>query len=176
MALRKARRAPEAAGLNITSMMDMMTIILVFLLKNFGTNATPISPSEQFRLPTSTSTAMPEVAVDLVVARTQILVDGLPVVDLEELPDPEVPGRTLVAVPEVEKRGQVITRLHERLLEKATTAEALALQSGDEAHAFQGRIRIQGDRQLPFSVLREVMYTAGQARFGEFSFVVYRAE
>ena len=35
MALKKARRREAEDGLNITSMMDMMTIILVFLLGFF---------------------------------------------------------------------------------------------------------------------------------------------
>ena len=36
MALKKARRREAEDGLNITSMMDMMTIILVFLLKSLS--------------------------------------------------------------------------------------------------------------------------------------------
>ena len=44
MALNKARRPSEPAGLNITSMMDMMTIILVFLLKSYSTQDISICP------------------------------------------------------------------------------------------------------------------------------------
>jgi len=39
---------------------------------------------------------------------------------------------------------------------------------------FKGRLLLQCDREIPFSLLREVMYTAGQAQFGEFKFVVYK--
>ena len=41
----------NVAQLNITSMMDMMTIILVFLLKSFGENAITVKPSDKMRLP-----------------------------------------------------------------------------------------------------------------------------
>ena len=54
MALNKARRPSEPAGLNITSMMDMMTIILVFLLKSYSTQDISIAPSEDLELPVST--------------------------------------------------------------------------------------------------------------------------
>lgn len=176
MALKKARRPSADAGLNITSMMDMMTIILVFLLKSFSSSDVSVAPSDQLQLPTSTTQKAPELAVNLVVAKNQIVVDGVPVISMTLAPDSDNPGQSLVAVPEDEKRGQVITKLYDRLLEKAEAAKTLAEQSGNEEHAFKGRILIQCDKELPFSVLREVMYTAGQAQFGEFKFVVYKTE
>ena len=41
---RKLRRQSDDAGLNITSMMDMMTIILVFLLKSYSTDDVSVAP------------------------------------------------------------------------------------------------------------------------------------
>ncbi len=175
MAMKKARRMAAPAGLNITSMMDMMTIILVFLLKSYSTSDISVAPSDQLQLPTSTTQKAPELAVNLVVARNQIVVDGVPVLDLTTVPDEEKPGQPMVAVPDDEKRGQVITKLYDRLVEKAEASKTLAEQSGSDEHAFKGRILIQCDKELPFGVLREVMYTAGQAQFGEFKFVVYKA-
>ncbi|MCB9779146.1 MAG: biopolymer transporter ExbD [Alphaproteobacteria bacterium] len=174
MSMKKARRQSAEAGLNITSMMDMMTIILVFLLKSYSTSDVSVAPSDNLQLPTSTSQKAPELAVNLVVAKDQIVVDGVPVLDLTKVPDEENPGQQLIVVPEDEKRGQVITKLYDRLLEKAEAAKTLAEQSGSDEHAFKGRVLIQCDRELPFNVLREVMYTAGQAQFGEFKFVVYK--
>jgi biopolymer transport protein ExbD len=174
---KKANRRGQAKGdLSITSMMDMMTIILVFLLKQYETTDVSVAPSADLQLPFSTAEKAPEVAVNLVVARNQIVVDGVPVVLLTKVPDENNPGSEIVAIPEDEKRGQVITKLYDRLLEKAEAAKALGEQSGSEAHAFKGRILIQCDKGLPFSVLREVMYTAGQAQFGEFKFIVYKLE
>ena len=44
------KKRDEVDGeLNITSMMDMMTIILVFLLKSFGENAITVKPSDKMR-------------------------------------------------------------------------------------------------------------------------------
>jgi biopolymer transport protein ExbD len=176
MAKKAARRSLVGAELNITSMMDMMTIILVFLLKSYDATEVTVTPSAELQLPFSSAEKDPELAVNLVVARDQIVVDGVSVIRLTKIPDEAHPGQELIAIPEDEKRGQVVTKLYDRLLEKAEAAKAIGEQSGSEAHAFKGRILIQCDKGLPFSVLREVMYTAGQAQFGEFKFVVYKME
>jgi biopolymer transport protein ExbD len=114
--------------------------------------------------------------VNLVVTKNQIIVDGVPVLNLTVKPDEDNPGIEMAAVPDDEKRGQSITKLYDRLVEKAQTAKELAQRSTNDDFDFKGRILLQVDRQMPFGVLREVMYTAGQAQFGEFKFVVYKAE
>jgi len=172
----KARRHTVDASLNINSMMDMMTIILVFLLKSYSTSDISVAPSDNLQLPSSSSQKAPELAVNLVVAANQIVVDGVPVLNLDKVPDEENPGQNLATVPEDEKRGQVITKLYDRLLEKAESSKALGERSGSTEHEFKGRILMQVDRNMPFAVVREVMYTAGQAQFGEFRFVVYKSE
>jgi biopolymer transport protein ExbD len=161
MALKKARRAGEPAALNITSMMDMMTIILVFLLKSYSTQDISVAPSEDFELPVSTVKKAPEMAVNVVVSKKNIVVDGVPVLSLEKVPDPDNPGQSKLQVPEDQRNGQLIDPLLDELSKKADTAKNIGQQSGSEEHAFKGRLLIQCDKKLPFEVLRQVMYTAG---------------
>jgi len=158
-------------------MMDMMTIILVFLLKSYSTTDVSVAPSDELKLPVSTTQVpIKEVAVNLVVAKNQIVVDGAPVVSLTTVPDEDRPGQEIIAVPEDELRGQAISKLYDRLLEKAEAAKALGNKSGREEFEFKGQIYLQVDRDMPFSVIRTVMYTAGQAQFGQFKFIVYKME
>lgn len=174
MALKKAhRRGEDEAGLSITSLMDMMTIILVFLLKSYSTDDISVAASSDLVLPVSTSMAKPDLAVNLMVTRSMVVVDGVEVLRLTEVADEANPGTMQVAVPDDEKKGQLVTRLYDRLLEKAEDAKQLAEMTGSTDHEFKGRILLQCDKGLPFSVIREVMYTAGQAQFSEFRFVVY---
>lgn len=175
MALKKAnRRFSVEGGLTITSMMDMMTIILVFLLKSYSTEDISVAASDDLQLPVSTTKKKPELSVNLVVAKNMLVVDGAEVLRLTRQPDTENPGLDTIAVPEEEKKGQLITRLYDRLLEKAEDAKQIASVTGSADHEFKGRILLQVDKEMPFSVLREVMYTAGQAQFSEFKFVVYQ--
>lgn len=174
MALKKARRPHVSESLNITSMMDMFTIILVFLLKSYSAEDISVAASEDLQLPSSTSLKDPETAVNVVVSKKEVIVDGVKVLDLTLIPDEENPGQQIIAVPEDEKRGQMITRLFDRLSEKASAAKAIGEATGSDEMGFKGRVLLQCDKTLPFSVIREVMYTAGQAQFGEFKFVVYK--
>ena len=176
MALNKARRPSEPAGLNITSMMDMMTIILVFLLKSYSTQDISIAPSEDLELPVSTVQKAPEMAVNVVVSKKNIVVDGVPVLSLEKAPDPDNPGQSKLQIPEDQKNGQLIDALLDELSKKADTAKNIGAQSGSAEHEFKGRLLIQCDKKLPFEILRQVMYPAGQAQFSEFKFVVYKQE
>jgi biopolymer transport protein ExbD len=176
MALKTARRPIQEAGLNITSMMDMMTIILVFLLKSYSTSDVSVAPSEDLELPVSTVKKQIEMAVNLIVSKKNIVVDGVPVLSLEKVPDEDNPGQSKLQVPEDQRNGQLIEALLDELSKKADIAKNIGQQSGSEDHAFKGRLLIQCDKKLPFEVLRQVMYTAGQAQFSEFKFVVYKQE
>jgi biopolymer transport protein ExbD len=176
MALKTARRPIQEAGLNITSMMDMMTIILVFLLKSYSTSDVSVAPSEDLELPVSTVKKQIEMAVNLIVSKKNIVVDGVPVLSLEKVPDEDNPGQSKLQVPEDQRNGQLIEALLDELSKKADIAKNIGQQSGSEEHAFKGRLLIQCDKKLPFEVLRQVMYTAGQAQFSEFKFVVYKQE
>ncbi len=175
MATKKARRPAVDTNLNINSMMDMMTIILVFLLKSYSASDVSVAPSDDLTLPFSTAQKNPEVAVNLIIERKQLVVDGVPVVSLTTKSD-QATGRDLPAIPEDEIQGQNISKLYDVLYEKAEQAKKLGERSNNPDLAFKGRILLQVDKEMPYSVLRSVMYTAGQAQFGEFKFVVYKQE
>src|SRR5512145_671928 len=81
-AIRKNAREPEIDFLNITAMLDLMTIILVFLLKSMAASSAAIPQSDDLRLPQSVMVGEPaDEGVVVVVSKTQILVgeDASPV-------------------------------------------------------------------------------------------------
>ena len=90
---KKKRRELAADELNITSMMDMMTIILVFLLKSFSATEVTVTPSSNLKLPQSNADKQPSVALNVVVAKNAIVVDNKRVLDLEAYDDPKYPGQ-----------------------------------------------------------------------------------
>jgi len=173
MGKRSSRRGQSDTELQITSMMDIMTIILVFLLKSYATEDISVAPSDDLRIPVSTSLKAPKLAVNVIVSKRDIVVDGKWVLNLETTVDEET-GEDIIIIPEGEKRGQMITLLYEELDAKADTAKSLGERAGGDEFGFQGQLLLQCDRTLPFSVIREVMFTAGQAQFGEFRFVVIK--
>ena len=89
MAVKVSRRGQSKGTLNITSMMDIMTIILIFLLKNYSTDDISVAASDDLQVPVSTAQKAPKLAVSVVVSRKDIVVDGLHVIDLERGIDSE---------------------------------------------------------------------------------------
>jgi len=66
----------QQAYLNITPMMDMMTILLVFLLKQFAVQQAATLTSEGLQLPTSSIEAQRPLAVNVTITQNAILVEG----------------------------------------------------------------------------------------------------
>jgi hypothetical protein len=132
---------------------------------------------ESLTLPKSSAEVALENGVSVVITQDEISVDGSSVVTLVSEPDPDHPGQTRRVVPAQELKGQMITRLYDRLLEKAegqkASSEVLSALTQRDDFSFKGRVLVSVDHQLSFAPLRQVMYTAGQAQFGEFRFVVH---
>ena len=170
---KKTRRDVGEGGLTITSLMDAMTIILCFLLKSYEATDVTVAASDDLQIPASSALQAIKTSVQLVISRRGILVDGDPVVEIEEVLDDD--GQPTYQVADSEKKGQLITELYDELLDKAEEQKEIALNTGLEEAQFKGQILLQCDRKLPFNLIREVMYTAGQAQFGEFKFVVIKA-
>jgi biopolymer transport protein ExbD len=168
---RRPRRQTTEASLTITSLMDTMTIILVFLLLNFRADAVEVPHSDDLKIPLSTADELPGLAVSVVVSRRNIEVDGEFVVDLERTLHPATGAETF-AIPDVERDGQTISRLLDVLERKADAARRLGRATAADEVDLGGEILLQVDRRMPFSVVRDVLYTAGKADFGRFRFVV----
>lgn len=86
---RKSRSYGEQAAFSMTSLMDVMTIILVFLIKQVDTEGQLITPAENLVLPNSTSTKVPkEVSLGLIVDQNYILVDAQQIVKTQDVREP----------------------------------------------------------------------------------------
>ncbi len=155
---KRPRENPGQARLQLTSMMDMFTIILVFLLKIYSTHGQLINPSEDLTLPSSKVQQLPELGLDVTVSSDWILVNGKPVEQTQNI---------------IEQEGYIIPRLQEELLRYSTEAEKMEMMYGAE---FSGKATIQGDKHLPYRLLIKVMATCGQSNFPNMRLVVYREE
>ncbi|OGJ87608.1 MAG: hypothetical protein A2268_04170 [Candidatus Raymondbacteria bacterium RifOxyA12_full_50_37] len=172
MGLRSSRRRKSSAEakLNITSMMDMFTIILVFLLKNFSTQGQLVTPAKGLNMPISTidSSAVQALDVEISVNHRD------PKTRKVEKGKINVEGKTVVYLDEIKKQeGFLIPTLKDVLDKYYEEAEKAATMFGQE---FKGQINIQGDTAMVYDVLTKVMYTCGQSGFPNMKLVVYRKE
>jgi hypothetical protein len=113
-------------------MMDMFTIILVFMLKTYSTEGQLIQPSQNLTLPSSTVKNPPEIALDVVVSKEWIMVNNQPVANVSEV---------------VQQPGLIIEPLSRELQRYASESRRMEEMYGVK---FSGKVTIQGDKELPF--------------------------
>ena len=160
----RRRAEPEHFGLNIYPMMDMLTILLVYMMAMFATSsAAAVQESSELRIPYSTSKVEVTEALGVQISRSGIVVDGKPVLEL----------RNGIVDPSLKQGGSsgfLITPLYKTLSEirdrKKRTAPRYANQP------FVGNVQIIADKRTPYRTLSEVIYTLGQTEFKNLRFVV----
>jgi biopolymer transport protein ExbD len=154
---------------NITSMMDMMTIILVFLLNSFSAEPLPVSASERLELPVAQAHSAPVLAVQVVLSQEDVRVDGEPVLRLSPVADP-VTGLPSLAFEDEAEAAAGLPTFRARLAAKA----ARLVQTGQDAAGAEvhGKLLVTSDASIPYGVLKSVLYAAGEEGFGDFQFLV----
>ena len=141
--------------LNLNSMMDMMTIILLFLLKTFSTSGQILTPSEDLKLPFSASNEQPKKELSISVTRHSILVGSDILMELKDLPQDE----------------NLIRPLYARLSLLAKAAQEDEVRYGKP---FNNEVIVQADENTPFQVLVKVLYTCGQSEFNKLRLLTYQ--
>jgi biopolymer transport protein ExbD len=165
---RKTRRRQQehvAEELNIVAMMDMMTIILVFLLKSLSSSPANVPQSDDLRLPHSTVNTSPSQALQVIVSRVSITVNGRFITSLRNGyvdPSQKRGGGT----------GLMINPLAESMRDQVQVARTMAERAGQP---FRGEIAIIADHGIPSRTVFEVLYTCGQSGFAGFQLLVLKA-
>jgi len=134
----------------------MFTILLVFLLQTYSTSDVQIIPENNLHLPTSASQANPVEAIKLSLSTDALKIDQTKIADVR---DADFLPQDLE-----EKDTNFIKPLFEEL-------DKLAKNSSDKAFVKEGKILLQADKELPYSTLRKVMYTASMAGFPQLKMV-----
>jgi len=154
----------EIRELNITAMMDMMTIILVFLLKSYSTSSVSMTASEDIRPPVSSTRLTPKDTVAVTVTPKAILVGDKKVVDL-------VGGQV---PPNLIANGRVVLPLDAALKKEVDKLKYIADRNPNAP--FSHEMSLIGDRRIPYDLLINVLYTAGQNELEFYRFVVVQKE
>ena len=175
--MKKARRAQDDATLTITSMMDMMTIILVFLLKSYSTTDISVKPDGNLTLPASTTVSPPKKAVQVLVAKNRILVDdGRETIEVFELEYNPATDEIQIPAAEISTTQPLMLDGENSLFNVLENARISIEEKGKATGTdFEGEVLLQVDKDISFDVVHRVMFTAGQAQFSEFQFVVIKS-
>jgi biopolymer transport protein ExbD len=164
---RKAReRAGEIKELNIVAMMDMMTILLVFLLKSYQASTLSVNMSEGLVIPVSSTQLVPQENISITVSMNEVAVNDRGVVQLQ--------GG--VIPPRYKEGGRAeafyVGTVFDALKKEVDKQKYIAQYNKNAP--FSGRVNVIADKKITYRTLMEVLYTAGQAELGEYKFMVMK--
>ncbi len=166
---RKKHNKPKRSvdlGLNLTSMMDMFTIILVFLLKSYSATGNLIAIPKDYKLPESIAEENPTVTVNISVKYHEADPEASSIV----VGDYRI-GYDIIG-PAIADRGNfLIPELRQILINEAEKEKLTKMATGKE---FEGLVNIIGDKDVPYALLVKIMITCGQTEFGKINLLVQR--
>lgn len=156
----KKKRASADVALQITSMADIFTIILVFLLKSFAGGDLSISPSKGLKLPVGATDSTAKMALTIEISETAVQVENKFVVALsrfrfnqQDLLASGIPGDLNESLDRERKRQDLIAKSNPDVKVEAN-------------------VLIVADQRTPYITLKRVLSTAALHGFNEPKLVV----
>ena len=134
-----SRNRTKAVPINLTSLMDVFTILVFFLLVNSATTEVLETP-KQIKLPDSVVEEKPRETVVIFVSPEEVTIQGDAVVRVADI---------------LATRGQNIEPIGEKLA--ALSDNIIGLKTQAVAESLE--VTILADRSVPFSVVKKVMST-----------------
>jgi biopolymer transport protein ExbD len=152
----------EGGGLNVVNLIDMFVIIIIFLLKSYSASTEAnVTVSPKLTLPISSADKELKEYVNVSITKDEIMVDKKIVARIIDGQIEGVPPEKLL-----------IPALYEELEKRKE--RILKIQAYNPDVEFKGEINLIGHKDIPFSIIKKVMFTAGQAGFSEFKFVAQK--
>ncbi len=151
---RMERSRKKTPGLNLTSLMDVFTILVFFLLANSSSSEVLATP-KLIKLPDSIVEVKPRETVVIMVSPETVLVQGREVINT-----PELLASTNDSVPAITER---LSQLERNIIGISTKG---IVESKE--------ITVLADKTIPFRVLKKIMLTCTASGYGKISLAVIR--
>ena len=149
---RMGRNKRKVTGLNLTSLMDVFTILVFFLLFHASSSEVMEAP-KQIKLPDSVVETKPRETVVIMVSPEVVLVQGEVVVSTTEL---------------LENRIETVSEITERLKQLERNIIGISTKAIVESK----EVTILADKTIPFKALKKIMSTCTGSGYGRISLAV----
>jgi biopolymer transport protein ExbD len=164
---KRKRREMLEFTLNVTSLMDVLTVLLFFLVKSYSVSQAALQTPQGLRLPASTAKGELEETVAVALTQKELRVNNQVLIKLD---NGKFPPK------EIGKDGKTITALKKMLDAEYGKRNAVFAEEGSADNLPPGRVIIQSDKMLEFALVKYVLHTAAQAHYNDYEFVVERPE
>lgn len=157
------KRSAISTGLMLTSMLDILTTILFFLMKNYSQVQSDFNIGKDISLPYSSSMTAPVNALQMVVTQKAIMVDQEKVADIV---NGDIKKDDLA-------QGLIVIPLAKKLKKQK---DRNIVQNDVDKKSFAGMIVMQADKALQFNVLKKILYTAQLSDFVNLKLAVLKKD
>ena len=146
--------------INVTAMVDMMMVLVIFLVMNFNVSGEMLFLSKDMKMPQAQNgdevTRVPIVAIS---NKNQLYFEGMLIANLGDI-DPNDPNWR-------------IAELEEKLVDQRQRFEAIGQRQFENPEEDPTTtVNVQADESTDFKVLKRVLYTCEQAGFGRIRLAV----
>lgn len=169
---RKGSKRGVTAMLSLTAMVDMFTVLVIFLLQNYNTTGEILYIPKEVTLPKANRVNDLKPSLVITVSSKEVLIDRTPVATFQEVQD---------------AKDWVIPNLRDKtrvLLEKAKADQEAKLQSKlkhvvdktlgkdeNDPNAWR-KVTLQADKGIDYLTLKKIMYSIYEAGGGPINFAV----
>ncbi len=148
-------RRTTNVDLNVVPMVDMMTMLVIFLLQQFSATGEVLYMQKDIKLPDARHGQQIEVAPVVAISASQVVVSGQKVADVSEVEkDP----------------SQIIATVVDKLQDEKKRWDFIHQNDRDREKNWKGELNVQADVKVPFRVVRRVMASAAEAGYGNVNF------
>ena len=149
---RMGRNKKRLTGLNLTSLMDVFTILVFFLLFH-ASGSEVVEAPKQVKLPDSVVETKPRETVVILVSPEIVLVQGEAVIATQALLD---------------GRDEMVAEITERLRQLERNIIGISTKTVVESK----EVTIMADKTIPFRALKKIMSTCTGSGYGRISLAV----
>lgn len=162
------------AVLSLTAMVDMFTVLVVFLLQNYNTTGEVLYLPKEVTLPRAEQIKELKPSVVVTISSKELLIDKTPVMSFEQL----FAQREWMIEPLFAQVRDALLRAkqkQEAQLQARLRGVVDAAKGGapEDPNAWS-KVTVQADKGMDFLTVKKVMYTVTEAGAGEINFAVIR--
>lgn len=160
---RNIRRKKEVVDIDITSLLDILVILLVFLLRSYDSTGIILNIPKDIVIPVSKSSSINQNGVVVQVSPKIIWVDDKEVINTETSSNIYSPDK------------KTILPLFNALVLKKNEIQRVA-KATPNAQKFSGVVNLIVDKSIKYSYVKKLMNTCAKAGFQQYKFVVMSQE
>jgi biopolymer transport protein ExbD len=180
---KKMKKNSQEMALNITSMADIFTIILVFLLKSFSAEGSSLTPNLRLQLPSAKRGAQVSETLKVEISADAIQIDGKVAAKLSNFEfDPNEVGQVSQVHAGIDQAIAAVRAKHP--LPKQADAAQAAAQAGSAAQLLSPPVispadtalTVMADQKTPYHTLSTVLASAANHGYTAYRLIVVKEE